>query len=238
VLIGLDVDQGEQLWVRSLEDESGLVVPGVAPWRTLDGLPGAVGGEVAVIPTGRPGRDDDAAADRPAEMLRHLGKGPVIAVDLRTGEERWRTPAVRPVGHAVDDDLAVITVTGEPGSDVAVRDVETGALRWRVTSAQVSQGVAVADDAVYIATAGDIVVHDRDSGRERGQLSSPGPAFTMREMGGILLVDTREELAAVDISAGALRWRAPSPGGAPRSSMDGSSPPHPRASSRAISPPG
>jgi outer membrane protein assembly factor BamB len=165
-----------------------------------------------------------------------MGRGPgyFLAVDVKTGRERWRRPSQAPenLAPAIVDDLVYFTSTTRAA--VAL-DRRTGALRWRFQFAGVSPYLsgytapAVRKDVVFFGGAGRIeraldasylFAVDRHSGRElwraqprsdpRSRLHGEVLEHTPVVAGDAVLCVSRNALYCFDAGGAGLRWCWPS----------------------------
>jgi outer membrane protein assembly factor BamB len=166
------------------------------------------------------------------------GPGYFLAVDTRTGRERWRRPSQAPenLAPAVVDDLVYFTSTTRAALAL---DRRTGALRWRFQFAGFSPYLAghtapaVHQDVVYFGGAGRIepgldasylFAVDRHSGRElwrsmprsdpRSRLRGEVLEHTPVVAGDAVLCVSRNALFCFDAGGAGLRWSWP-PGDGP-----------------------
>jgi outer membrane protein assembly factor BamB len=168
---------------------------------------------------------------------RGSGPGYFLAVDLKTGRERWRQPSRAPenLPPAVVDDMVYFTSTTRAALAL---DRRTGALRWRYQFAGLSPYLAghtapaVHNDVVYFGGAGRIergrdasylFAVDRHSGRElwrampvadprnrlRGEVLEHTPVVSE----GAVLCVSRQAMYCFDAEGAGLRWRWPSEDG-------------------------
>ena len=166
---------------------------GVPRWRFLSGqratAPLAAGADVALLATAAPG-----------------GGGTVFAVDLRTGEERWRLETEGAVTDApVVDDAGVYVAQG----DVRSLETGTGAERWRHEVAGGAGALAVAEGTV-VATAEDgVVALDAGTGALRWGSGGGRPEVAPGIVGDLVVVAVDADgLVARGLADGAERWRA------------------------------
>jgi outer membrane protein assembly factor BamB len=166
---------------------------GVPRWRFLSGQPPtaplAAGNGVALLSTAAPG-----------------GGSTVFAVDLRTGEERWRLETEAAVTDApVVDDAGVYVAQGD------VRSVETGtgAERWRHEVAGGAGALAVAGGTL-VATSGDgVVALDTGTGALRWGSGGGRPSVPPAVVRDVVVTTVDADgLVARALDGGAERWRA------------------------------
>lgn len=153
-----------------------------------------------------------------------VAKSGVYALDLRTGDELWEQPDVRPAGAAVPLGDGLVLV---PGKDLTVLDAADGAVSW--TSEKFRRGgrtpygallgVAGSTAAFTIKEGGALTVVGFDFAERRELWRSPGTAGATAALflgDTVLLVpeadedgEHRDEPAAVtalDAASGEERW--------------------------------
>jgi outer membrane protein assembly factor BamB len=165
---------------------------GVPRWRFLSGqratAPLAAGAGVALLATAAP-----------------AGGGTVFAVDLRTGEERWRldTEAAVTVAPVVDD-AGVYVADG----DVRSLETGTGAERWRQEVAGGAGALGVAEGTVVAAAGDGVVALDTGTGALRWGSGGGRPPVGPGIVGGLVVLAADDGLVARALADGAERWRA------------------------------
>ncbi|MFW6692036.1 PQQ-binding-like beta-propeller repeat protein [Streptomyces sp. MAR4 CNX-425] len=153
-----------------------------------------------------------------------VAKSGVYAMDLRTGDELWEQPDVRPAGGAVPLGDGMVLV---PGKDLAVLDTADGAVAW--TSEKFRKGgrspyrslLGVAGDtaAFTVEEGGELTVVGYDLAERRELWRSPGTAAATAALflgDSVLLVPEADEnaehrdapaaVSALDLASGAERW--------------------------------
>jgi outer membrane protein assembly factor BamB len=153
-----------------------------------------------------------------------VAKSGVYALDLRTGDELWEQPDVRPAAGAVPLGDGMVLV---PGKDLAVVDAADGAVAW--TSEKYRKGgrtpygalLGVAGDtaAFTIEEGGELTVVGYDLAERRELWRSPGTAGATAALflgDSVLLVPEADEdashrdepaaVSALDLGSGAERW--------------------------------
>jgi outer membrane protein assembly factor BamB len=156
--------------------------------------------------------------------------GALLAIDLKSGVERWRyrSPSGRSLAVPVVEDQggsARIWVAGLDG-DVVQLDASDGGVKWRTPLGASSRvGPVKASDTLYVATADSrVVALDAATGSAKWAVPTGGSPTAPLVVGGRIIVGTREgELLA-------LANDGSSPGSA---SQPPSSTPAPRPSSAA-----
>ncbi len=152
-----------------------------------------------------------------------VGDDAILAFDRRNGERRWRFVPVGGVGGLCLSADGSLVLAGSKMGHVYALQASTGALRWSAVVAPESAAVfepaasgslvAVRVTVFDVQTRGNIVVLDRETGRERWRagfagLTPPagGPVFTDQA----LVVASRSgEIVAFDRDTGAERWSIP-----------------------------
>lgn len=202
-LIGLDVDDGGRLWTGVLADGAEI-----APWTPPGGPQATATDGAGVVRIAETVTVDKEMPDGSVQSHPLVQEGPLVALDLRSGEERWRTGS-SPAAFGVGDDLVVTAareVDEEGRVELLARNVMTGSVEWRADGVSAPQSIAVVDDAVYAATRGGLVVLDSDDGTERDRIPGPDGMSTLFQTGRHLLVDAAGELAIVDLISGERIW--------------------------------
>lgn len=152
------------------------------------------------------------------------GRDRLAAIDLRTGELRWRFSGRGASELSVRRCGRVLLVVGGDGSVHAI-DAATGELAWRhasprarfCTAPLVSGETAIAVAGELGRGEGELVGLDLWSGRERFRRALGGALTSAPVAAGELAAvavagGRRGMLAAFDPDEGALRWAAPDPG--------------------------
>jgi len=149
---------------------------------------------------------DDAA-------LVALASGQVLAVDLRTGTERWRATAL--VGQDFPASVAavagpqpgrVVLVAASTGS-VELRDATTGRVRWTWRTDAVVEGVVLGADRAWVRTDRGLYGIDPATGRATVLRRAPATLPPL-VLDGRLVLARPEGVRALD-AAGQQVWRQP-----------------------------
>ena len=144
--------------------------------------------------------------------------GFVVALDLATGKQLWRTKTLPP---DVMDFLRAtptgagsgVVVLGEDDGHVAGRDVATGRVLWRHSGLPVADGADIAVIADGARARSPLLVVDRKTGRERWRVSPAAHnsrAFPAVAAGsGVIAVSVEGETVGYAAHTGAKRWTIP-----------------------------
>ena len=230
-VIAINRDSGDVIWARP-----GMAVTTLMAGRILIRVLAEGEVELCDVETGEPyattritpriggtttGLMMGGGAFPPVAILTE-GSNRLVAIDVRTGEPRWRFASrtggefkLRRVGRIL------LVVCGE-GAIHAI-DAATGEDAWRFSSAyRFAYRPAVCDETVVAATnqgsqSGEIFGIDLYTGRMRWTKSLPaGPSADLRSCGPVALVATskggRQRLSAFDPASGRIRWESEDPG--------------------------
>lgn len=161
---------------------------------------------------------DDVAAPVLARLtddaaLVALASGDVLAVDLRTGAERWRAAA--PVGQHFPASVAAVAgprpgravlVAASSGS-VELRDAGTGRLHWTWHTDATVEGVVLSGDRAWVRTDRGLYGIDPATGRATVLRRAPATLPPL-VLDGRLVLARPEGVRALD-AAGQQVWRQP-----------------------------
>lgn len=151
------------------------------------------------------------------------GRDRLAAIDLRTGEMRWRFSGRGAGDFKVCRSGRLLLVVGGDGTVHAI-DAATGEIAWRHASSRRFCTAPIVGRELAITIAGEpgrgegeIVALDLFTGREVVRHSLGGPAGGAALIAGELAIvaiagGRRGTLAAFDPERGELRWTAPDPG--------------------------
>lgn len=220
-VIARDAATGEERWRTEVVRGNSAAVS-----------PAAVVGDLLVV--GTTGGVTDSSANLPEGELRRFGD--LVALDARTGGERWRVPTGGSASSSpaiADDGVFVATADGS----VLALDATDGRTRWRAT-VEMSDGqarvasdwagpLAVAGGSVYVAVRFDALhALDARNGRERWRFApergvldqswvADGTVYVAAMVGiGESDEAPRQRLHALDAATGAKHWtRDDEPGG-------------------------
>jgi len=148
------------------------------------------------------------------------GRDRLTAIDLRTGDLRWRTVVTGPGAFELKRAGRVLLVTRGDGTMCAL-DVANGELLWRFVRKGAGFGQPAVDGDVVVAASSDGTLFGIDlfSGEARwdreleaapSSAPLPGGGVTTIAIGG----PRRATLAAFTAADGTLRWMIPDPGAA------------------------
>jgi outer membrane protein assembly factor BamB len=132
--------------------------------------------------------------------------GAAVAVDARTGIQRWR---FKPTGGIAQSIAAADgTVFLDGPSTVYAVDVQTGAKRWQQRVAAPFRGVVV-NGTVYVASYGGAVGLSAMTGAVvwKSPMLGDAPSTVVRVADGVAYISAGDgRIYAVDIASGAERW--------------------------------
>lgn len=165
---------------------------GTPRWRFLVEqrvtAPVAAAGELAVLATTGPD-----------------GTGLVFAVDLRTGEERWRVVTDVPVTEAPALDADAVYVSQ---GDASAHDLVTGEQLWRHEIEGGAGPSVAALGTLVVATADGVVALSTDHGEERWSSGGGRPEAPPGVVGDLVVVgDGTGSVVARSLDRGQERWR-------------------------------
>ncbi|MFG2979662.1 PQQ-binding-like beta-propeller repeat protein [Streptomyces sp. NPDC048258] len=142
----------------------------------------------------------------------------VLAYDLRTGKEAWRTPLRRPADVTevlAGPDRVLVAARSGSGSELIALDARTGAVAWQATRpAGTEPPRLVSARPAAVVADGHLLTFD-DAGRPRGGPEQspyvPDPDGRHRVLGDVLIVpvperEKREVLAAYSLTDGSQLW--------------------------------
>lgn len=149
--------------------------------------------------------------------------GTVVAIDSRTGQEKWRASVGAPIQAGVGSDGAVSAVVTTANELVAL---EAGKVLWRQKlTAEAYTAPLVAGRRVFVQTADrTLSAYDGQSGRRLWNQTRPPEALVLRKAGVLIAVgDTLVSgiggrLVGSNPANGASRWESPI--AAPRGTND------------------
>jgi outer membrane assembly lipoprotein YfgL len=147
--------------------------------------------------------------------------GSVLALEVDSGRELWRTNVGGPLSAGVGTDgrfAAVVTLSGE------LVTLEAGQIKWRkAIGSRVATAPLVAGERVFVLGVDRTVqAFDALDGRKLWTLQRPGDPLTLAQTGVLsafkdtLVVGQGPRMTGVDPTAGTVRWEVPigSPRGA------------------------
>ncbi len=145
--------------------------------------------------------------------------GTVLAVDIETGLDRWRTNVGAALSAGVGSDGRFAAVVTQAGDLVTL---EAGQVKWRKpVGTRVATAPLVAGERVFVLGVDrSVQAFDALDGRKLWTLRRPGDPLTLAQAGVIaafkntLVVGQGPRLAGIDPTAGTVRWEVPI--GAPR----------------------
>jgi outer membrane protein assembly factor BamB len=229
-VIALDRDTGEPIW-RSEGGSSVAFLAGTELVRVAaDGLvevrevaDGELLLQTRIAPRIGPpfGMSIGGGSVPPAAVVAE-GRDRLVAIDLRTGEMRWRFWGRGAVDLRVERSGRLLLVVRGDGSVHAI-DAATGEIAWRHTSSgrYCLTPLAYGDTVVVVSGEpgrgeAELVTLDLYSGRERCRRRLGGAARSAPIAAGDLALiaissGQRTMLVAIDAQAGELRWRKPDP---------------------------
>ena len=191
---------GEQRVVTAFEMDSGAV-----RWVACSPEAGArwiAGASTDLVYVTVTPRTSNGEADGGGSIL--------VALDTRTGSERWRIslgsgfPRV-PSGPFLGDGLVVLVLADGIGTaDLLGIDPATGVTVW--TTAVPAGGVAVGDDVV-VGAGGPITAYDRATGAPRWSIPGSGGYSDPVIGDGVVVVPSDAGLVALDLESGEEVWR-------------------------------
>lgn len=191
---------GEQRVVTAFEMDSGAV-----RWVACSPEAGArwiAGASTDLVYVTVTPRTSNGEADGGGSIL--------VALDTRTGSERWRIslgsgfPRV-PSGPFLGDGLVVLVLADGTGTaDLLGIDPATGVTVW--TTAVPAGGVAV-DDDVVVGAGGPITAYDRATGAPRWSIPGSGGYSDPVIGDGVVVVPSDAGLVALDLESGEEAWR-------------------------------
>ncbi|MCK9522615.1 MAG: PQQ-like beta-propeller repeat protein [Proteobacteria bacterium] len=241
-MLGVDIDSSAVLWKREVERCDAVVVPtgrdGIARVaqtgliELIDLRSGACRWQTKLLPR---------AGGSPVAMLVEQGTLPgtlivaeeekkLVALDLRTGEPRWRYAAPRGGRFSLRRHGRLLYVSSSDTLFTAL-DVENGALVWRFPErtmfhlpAGIWEDTLVVPGGRYGKTEGVLFGIDAYSGERRWATSLDGGSLTAPIIAsGVAMMPVRKgghtDLAAFDVQTGAPLWRVPCDGWAETCSL-------------------
>lgn len=140
--------------------------------------------------------------------------GVVAAIDVRTGQDLWRTTLAEPLSAGVGGDGRATAVVTRSNALIVL---EAGRERWRQTlTAQVFTPPVVAGGRVFALSADhSVVAYDAGTGYRLWSQRRPGESLVLRQAGVLLAVgDTlvvgfSGRLVGLNPDNGSVRWEAP-----------------------------
>ena len=134
-----------------------------------------------------------------------------LAVDVATGEERWRVSLGPDVVAGATGDGRVFSIAC-PTGQVGAADIVTGATLWTtpVDCREGMPGLLATTDIVVARTASALVGLAAETGAEQWRVDVPAPvlSFAFAADDGLVVAGTGDRgLIAVDATTGAERWR-------------------------------
>lgn len=142
--------------------------------------------------------------------------GTVLRLEARTGEERWRVTAERPLSAGVGTDGRLVVVATEKG-DVYALDAGSGELRWRArVSSEVLAVPALGGGRVLVRSADSRIYAFSAADGKREWVYQRSPAsLVVRSPAGITVQGDSAyigfpggKLVALAIATGAVRWES------------------------------
>lgn len=138
-----------------------------------------------------------------------LGDRGVQALDLDSGDRRWRDGTVGPNQTAIAAGTVYVTGYRDDGETGILRALDAdGTRQWAVDLGHPDAPPVVADAGVVVADAGTLAVHDPEDGTRRRELGDfgdridPPPAVA----DGTAYVPGEDGLAAVSLADGTEAW--------------------------------
>jgi outer membrane protein assembly factor BamB len=127
----------------------------------------------------------------------------LVALDIKTGREKWRVKAKASVPALVDG-----TVYFSDGKKLSAVDAETGKLKWSASAnGNVGAALAVAEDTIwYTGWYDSLYAVDAQTGREKWKFKTKLPCATPNFAGGVVYVGG-SDVYAVDGKTGELKWK-------------------------------
>ncbi|MEC7519764.1 MAG: PQQ-binding-like beta-propeller repeat protein [Myxococcota bacterium] len=231
--VALGRDDGEVLWSRVSPASASFMTGTVLARLSSDGHltlshvdDGETFAEARLAPRtgGPPAGVLVGGRSIPPTAVLAEGRDRLVAVDLRTGELRWRSSGHGAGEFRLERAGRILLTTGGDGT-LSALDVATGELLWRYCADGGCFALApVVAGEVVVAASGrpggaDGVLHGIDlfSGRALWTRDlEAAPASAPIAVGGIAALAVGgprdASLAAVDAADGRLRWMAPDPG--------------------------
>ncbi|MEM9069639.1 MAG: PQQ-binding-like beta-propeller repeat protein [Myxococcota bacterium] len=219
--VAVDRDHGEVLWAR--EGSQATMMAGRALLRlssdgdieicdVSDGEPRAyariaprIGGPTAALVSSGEGA--------PPTAIFAEGDARLVAIDLRTGEPRWRFRIGRG-NRAAMSRVGRIVIIAHEGAVHAV-DLVSGDDLWRYTArCRFEHRPAIVGDVAIVAARRDVIAIDLVTGEERWRQRLPHPAAgeIVPSYGAAVVPLQRDRAIALDAANGSIRWTARDPG--------------------------
>ena len=157
-------------------------------------------------PTTVPAEPDPGKPATPAAI-----EGPTaLAVDVATGEERWRVSLSPDIVAGTAGDGRIFSIAC-PSGQVGAADIVTGVTLWTtpVDCREGTPGLLLTTDIVVARTAGALVGLAAETGAERWRVDVPAPllSFAFAADDGLVVAGTGTGLIAVEATTGAERWQ-------------------------------
>jgi len=153
-----------------------------------------------------------------------IDAGPrLVAIDVTSGRERWRTNGRMVPLAATDDALVVQSLPYRPYQHLVAVDPETGTQRWKSTEPletrryrELREGVAIADEMVFVTDDGSLVGFELQTGNRRWELPLNEEASSFRDRvavaENIYVVQPDQDRVLCVSTAGDIRWDRELPG--------------------------
>jgi outer membrane protein assembly factor BamB len=141
-------------------------------------------------------------------LIAGMVDGPAVALDARTGEERWRFAPKDGITQSIASADGLVVLDG-PQAVYAV-DVQTGDKRWEAAVDTPFRGVIV-DGVVYVASMAGAVGLSETTGKRVWEWSGPKglKSTVVRVADGVAFISAGDgRIYAIDIATGVERWPA------------------------------
>jgi outer membrane protein assembly factor BamB len=145
-----------------------------------------------------------AIAIGPEAVYFGTSAGFLTAVDIKTGQEKWKLKAKIWNPVFVDG-----TIYSTDGGNLCAVEAETGKLKWRASAnGNVRAAMAIADNTIwYCGSYDSVYAVEAQSGREKWKFKTKSFCFSPIVADGIVYVGGEEHLYAVDGQTGAMKWK-------------------------------
>ncbi|HJQ25790.1 MAG TPA: PQQ-binding-like beta-propeller repeat protein [Blastocatellia bacterium] len=130
--------------------------------------------------------------------------GLLVALDIKSGQEKWRLKAKTGPPALVDGTLYL-----SDGKNLSAVDAETGKLKWRASAnGNVRAALAVAGDTIwYTGWLDSIYAVDAQTGREKWKYKTKSSCISPIAVDGVVYAGGEDQVFAVDGKTGALKWK-------------------------------
>lgn len=205
-LVGYDLETGKEQWARDVIGGLATLVGDVAVVSTTDGI----GLKAVDIETGKMlwkhddlvGIDNDNTESHDVVLAKSEDADRLIALDPRTGKERWST--------AIDGPVAVMdrhVWSRETPTTQVLTDIASGSRRTITVENVPSDPIIELGEIAIVQTDGGISAIDLMSGETRWHQTAH-PSLRARAVDDVIVVEWSGGIVAYDLASGERRWRS------------------------------